>query len=283
MLNLKLYGKIKNRLAMKNSSQHYLTLINSSNSLSLHERILLKQSLVDTVPMDYPNKEILMVADTIPQWGRLQSCKKEPETVKWLEETIQPGDVFYDIGANIGAYSLVASAITQSESITYAFEPGFSTFSTLSQNIYLNKSSNCIIPFQIALSDATTLVPFHYSNILSGAAMHGLEHPVAEEGQPFEPIYSQTIMSYRLDDFIEQFLIKEPNLIKIDVDGSELRVLKGAEKTLTKPSLRSILIELNEEHTIYKPIIDICKKSGFKLRDKYQRGNSQYYNYIYNR
>lgn len=276
MLNLNF---IKNILTTK-TLPDYLYKI---KKLSLHERVLLKQRLIESVRMDYEHKEIFMAANTIPEWGRLQSCKKEPETIHWLEETIKPGDVFYDIGANVGAYSLVAAAITETQSLIYAFEPGFSSFSTLNQNIHLNQYSNCIIPLQIALNDATTLTNFHYSNILPGAAMHGLENPVAEEGKPFEPKYTQTVLSYTLDDFIKQFSIKEPNLIKIDVDGAELRVLKGAENILSKPSLRSLLVELNEEHSIYHPIIEIIQSKNFKLAAKHQRGDSRYYNYIYNR
>ena len=85
--------------------------------------------------MDYTPKRILMTADTKSQFNRLRSNQKEPETAAWIETELRAGDVLYDIGANVGAYSLIAWAASGGQSKVYAFEASFSTFESLCRNI----------------------------------------------------------------------------------------------------------------------------------------------------
>ena len=98
----------------------------------------LKSRLRPVGRLDYAPKRIDMHIDSAWQLFRLGSCAKEPETIRWLESELRPGDTFYDIGANVGAYSLVAFAITAGQAKIVAFEPGFATFTVLCQNIQLN-------------------------------------------------------------------------------------------------------------------------------------------------
>ena len=71
--------------------------------------VRLKANLSPIVQLDYRRHRILLHADSPLGLYRARACQKEPETVRWIEEFVRPGDVFYDIGANVGAYSLIAS------------------------------------------------------------------------------------------------------------------------------------------------------------------------------
>ena len=91
-------------------------------------------------------------------------------------------------------------------------------------------------------------------------------------------------MTYNLDSFIEKYSLPAPEHIKIDVDGAEMAVIKGAINTLKNKTLKSIFIELedNNKHTI--EIINIIKKSGFIESKKVQVQNYEgLNNYIFTR
>lgn len=251
-------------------------------SLNTSQAVAVKESLRLTGQLDYPHSAIKMVLDSSMQFYRLAACSKEPETVEWIESHVRPGDVFYDIGANVGAYSLVAHAVAGGDCTVYAFEPSFSTFAALSQNVMLNHCDEKIVPLHVALSAETKVFTFNYSQVVPGAASHGLDQPVGEDLQPFEPTFKQPILSYRLDDLIEQFSFLPPNHIKLDVDGSELDVLKGADNTLSSGTLRSILVEIDEAQQRGEVIRSFLEGKGFVVKSRHnRRGSTSLANFIF--
>ena len=176
--------------------------------------------------MDYERYDIWLNINSQTEYKvRLNSCKKEPDTVQWIENFLQAGDVFYDIGANVGVYSFVASKYFQGQLKIYAFEPAFMNFNQLCKNIYINKCQDNIIPLQIALSDQTILNNFNYSSLTIGGAQNTLGEAINEKGAAFSPVFTQYTLSYRIDDLIENFGLPVPNHLKIDVDGIEFLVL----------------------------------------------------------
>ena len=230
---------------------------------------------MDTITgrLDYPKVDIFMELDSLRGIRRLGACNKEPETVAWIEKQVKKGDIFYDIGANVGAFSFVASAEAGDSGKVYAFEPGAATYAVLSRNVFLNNAEGKIIPMGIALSDKTALNKLVYSSITAGEAQHNWGG--ALEGKKF-----QFIPSYTTDDFIETFKIEPPNHIKIDVDGHEMNVLLGAKKTLENPKLRSLLIEIDESVAGYKDIFQLLANAGFSLDSKHRR-NATTFNCIF--
>ncbi len=253
--------------------------------LFIFSKTFLKQTIKITDNLDYRStNKIKMNIDSCSELTRLNACKKEPETAAWINQNVKPGDVFYDIGANVGAYSFVAMEKTNRNCKVYAFEPSFSNFNELSQNIFLNQYQEKIIPLHIALSDKTSLFPFYYSDIKTGSAGHALKNPVDETGKNMQPVFIQPIISYTLDEFIEKFKIEKPNLIKIDVDGAEMDILKGAEKTLREPNLKSVLIEINESINSEQTITTLMANFGLRLESKHSRMRSKIlFNYIFSK
>jgi FkbM family methyltransferase len=235
-------------------------------------RIREKASIVRR--MDYKRHPIYLQVDShIENTVRLNSCKKEPGTISWIEDYFKRDDVFYDIGANVGAYSLVAFRFLDSHIKIFSFEPGFSTFPQLCKNIHLNEAGEAIVPLPVALFDQTLITSFHYQNLLPGGALHALGTPLDQNGNPFQPVFSLPVLGYRLDDFIKQFQLPLPNHIKIDVDGTEYQILKGAEQILGRQELRTVLLEIDREDEIFDKITNLLKEKGLFFHSKQDFNN----------
>ena len=219
--------------------------------------------------LDYSkNPKIRMFVESNVELNvRIKSVAKEPEMLPWIERFLEKNEVFYDIGANVGAYSLLASAIHKGEVDVICFEPSATNYAQLCRNIALNKWATRLVPIPIALTYSDTLLNFGYSDITAGAALHtvGAEH---NNFQQFA--YFQKVIAMALDDVIAKFDIPLPNLIKIDVDGAELGVLNGAVKTLKDHRLKSVLIELEEGTQIYREAKTILNSCGLFVKQKYR-------------
>ena len=95
---------------------------------------------------------------------------KEPEMLDWLDENLQEGDIFFDVGANVGIYSIYA-ALRKPKARVYAFEPEYSNLHQLKMNIINNDLLNNVIPFAIAISDQTGVSYLHIQDFTPGAAL----------------------------------------------------------------------------------------------------------------
>jgi len=217
-------------------------------------------------PLDYQGESVMLHVDSLVELTtRLRSCAKEPETVKWIETYVQPGDVVFDIGANVGVYSFVIDRHSKGRAKVYAFEPGAATFLQLTRNIALNGCEERVVPLAIGFGASTRLATFNYSSTAPGAALHSVDSAVDAQGRTFVPAMRQTILLYSIDDFVADFEIGGPVHMKIDVDGSELDILKGASKTLNNAGLRTIMIELEPTTTSAREATTLLERAGFKL------------------
>ena len=251
------------------------------NILPANIKVFLKSHLKVVKRMDYSKGEILLdVSSSMEYRVRLHSCRKEPETVQWIETFFQDKDVFFDVGANVGAYSLVAAEYFKGKVPIYSFEPSFLNFPQLCKNIYINRCQESITPFNIAFSDKTTVDYFNYRNLMVGGAMHTLGEARDENNNSFVPVCRQPMLSYTMDKFIKEFRLPVPQHIKIDVDGNEWLILQGAQETLGNPLMKSILIEMSEEDT---KIQRCLAEKGFSLHAKYSQGvpESKLFNCIF--
>jgi FkbM family methyltransferase len=194
--------------------------------------------------LDYSRHRIKLVVSSPAIAKRLGSAEKEPFTVEWIEKSVEAGDVFYDVGANVGAYSLIAAKATGNGARVFAFEPSPPTFHDLSRNVLLNGCSDSIVALPFALWSETGLHSFKLRSLDPGTA----RHHVSSDPRPNGPL-TQRILAVRLDDLVERFGLPVPTHAKIDVDGAELDVLRGAERTLARPEWRSIIVELDPGET----------------------------------
>jgi FkbM family methyltransferase len=193
-----------------------------------------------TVPLEYEHAEIWLTAATKSASKRRTLADREPFTVEWIH-SLPPGEVLYDIGANVGAVSLIAALRPQGPMHVIAFEPGAATFAVLCSNIVLNHAGERISPLCVMLGERTQLGRFGYSDLEAGAALHA----GGGDAIPSEVAYWQPVLMFSLDDLVEGFGLPRPNRMKIDVDGAEMNVLRGAGRVLSDSGLKSILVELN--------------------------------------
>jgi FkbM family methyltransferase len=185
--------------------------------------------------LDYPKAAIHLRLTSPEEFYRLKSCSKEPWTVRWIEQYLKPDEVLYDVGANVGAYTLVAAVAVPGARVV-AFEPGAANFAALCANLELNEVGERVIPVPLALGDHPRPAP------LEGAGVPGASPSLngATEGER-----GMTVLVDRLDDVVDRFGFPPPDHLKLDVDGGELEVLAGAERLLGGGGVRSAMVELD--------------------------------------
>jgi FkbM family methyltransferase len=213
--------------------------------------------------LDYPHADIYLRVATRNETFRLRACGKEPFTVEWIHTHVGAGDVFYDIGANVGVYSLIAAKQPGGPARVFSFEASYASVASLCANVVINGVGDHITPMPVALSDRTGMNVFSLRDLEPGAARHALGAVATEDGPA---VYQQPVMTYRLDDLIAAFDLPAPNHIKLDVDGGELEVLEGAAKTLASPTLRSMLVEVST--SLSGAVTEILERHGLRLHSK---------------
>jgi FkbM family methyltransferase len=222
----------------------------------------------------------------IPEWRAQTMLTKEPETIEWINN-FSDVDVFWDIGANIGLYSLYAA---KKNIAVMSFEPSPGNYYLLNRNIEINKMDNRISALCIAFNDTTRLDLFYMVNTELGGALHSFAESIDWKGEPFKASFKQAMLGFSVDDFVRQFNPLFPNHIKIDVDGIENKIINGAKHTLSDKRVKSILIELDSTREKYcQEVIKVIEKTGMKLINKTHApmsDNNEYsdgYNYIFMR
>ena len=174
--------------------------------------------------------------------GVLCGTWEEHDEHRVLCSYLRPGMTVIDIGAHIGVYSLLMAKVVGPTGCVYAFEPVPQFYERLLANIALNEATN-IKPFQIAISDESGEIEFFVS----------LPHLFAsfDEGGssifPYTPAHSQSIkvLTETLDSFLERQGIERVDAIKIDVEGAELKVIRGAKNLLSRPDKPLLMLEVN--------------------------------------
>ena len=178
----------------------------------------------------------------------------EPDMVEWLKTTLKPGDVLWDIGANVGAYSILAAKLCPGASII-SFEPFIPNFAHLWENIVLNEVTAQVFPVCAGLTDRTAPTALAVVDPRAGSA----GHQVGEVGGKLQ----QRVIAARGDDLRAQFALAAPTLLKLDIDGIEIAAVEGLRETLLIPGLREVMIEIQQGKT-EEPVQKLCEAAGFR-------------------
>jgi FkbM family methyltransferase len=200
---------------------------------------------------------------------------KEPETIAWIDSFL-PEDVFWDVGSNIGCYSLYAA----SRGIQVAaYEPSSVNYWLLTTNVALNNYQHLITALPFGLS-SNSCIQIWGPNISPGSAQNQINNE--EKGC--------ALQTYKIDELIDMSILKFPSHLKIDVDGIEGLILEGANKTLSDLRLKSVLCEVDESDPVeVEKISDLMRSKGFSRItkrhpphfDKYHY--APHFNYLFNR
>ncbi len=164
--------------------------------------------------------------------GNIHFGLAEYEDMAFALHFLRPRDLFVDVGANIGAYSILAVA---AGATVIAFEPVAQTATLCERNIRLNDFTSRVVLHRTAIGAASGAVTM--TNDLDAM------NRVAEDSGIGERVLMET-----LDDVIGR---QNPALIKIDVEGYEHAVLRGAARTLELETLRAVIIEINGAYGAY--------------------------------
>lgn len=237
------------------------------------ERLLDRQAGLEAARLrvgrvEYPSADVYIRLDSIFELARLQGCRKEPWTARWIEDFVEDGETLYDVGANVGVFSLVAAKQPGRSIRTVAFEPACETFAALCHNVILNEVTDRVIPLPVGLAARTELSPFSYYDLASGAGIHILgEEP--SRYIDYVPPYRQPVLAFALDELVERFALPAPHHLKLDVDGLELSVLDGASRTLRSPTMRSAMVEVEASDT--DAVVALLADHGLTLHERYVR------------
>ena len=205
--------------------------------------------------------------------------EKEPETIAWIDSWTEAqksiDSVFFDIGANIGIFSLYAAHKSKYTKV-FSFEPVSDNYVALIANIKINAMDN-VRAFNAALSNKNKLSDLYINDLRVGNSGAQIDEAVNEKQEFFQPSRVESVLCFSLDNLISGFQVPFPNFIKIDVDGHETDILSGMIKTLSDKRLISILVEFNnnQELNVWK---ERLQELGLKLDDRFDNvdGHSRF-------
>jgi FkbM family methyltransferase len=194
---------------------------------------------------------------------------KEPITLAWID-TFADGDVLYDVGANVGMYTIYA-AVSRNAKV-YAFEPEALNYAELNKNIYLNGLHSSVLAYCVALTDVDKADRLLLSDFGLGISYHDFEENSWTDDKEFAVDWkiskddrrAQGCLGRRLDSLISDGLAF-PDHIKIDVDGLEHRVIEGMIDTLQQPELKTVLIEINFDNAKNLAVIERMRDLGWRF------------------
>ncbi len=202
----------------------------------------MNSSMVSRV--DVPAGSLLFATPTPLLQARAKSVMtKEPDTIRWIDG-FEPGDVFWDVGANVGVFCLYA--VRQRGVRVLAFEPSADNYAVLCRNVEINTFEDRVAPYCIALSGGTELGVLNSPSREMGASLHqfGKRGEASRYWDGGNTTSAQGVVGFSIDDFIGQFRPPFPTRLKIDVDGLEWPILQGARNTLCDRRLKSVMAEL---------------------------------------
>lgn len=183
----------------------------------------------------------------------------EPETIKFIDARLKSGDVVIEVGANVGVQTLQIAKRVYPTGHVYAFEPTRFALSKLADNLALNPElSKCVTVRPNLVTDHELDVPL--TDIKSSYKVD-----LRADAKP-EQIGQEHAVS--LDAFVQAYGLKKVDLLKIDVDGYDFKVLRGARRTIEswRPDIYIELDEamLNRQGDSVGDILELLFQAGYE-------------------
>jgi len=198
--------------------------------------------------------------------------RSEEWILKRLLNDFQPDDIFYDVGANIGNYTIYAANKLRNGAVV-AFEPFPPNVDQLNKNLSQNPSPADLHVLEIALADNNGTAPFtapESNEVGLGTAM-------------MKPGDRYGVEVARADDLIVSKNLPEPTIVKIDVEGAEALVIDGMKGTLASPRCRALYCEVHlpwerrasvpDYQSSVGHVLETVQQLGFAISEIKKRGN----------
>ncbi len=170
----------------------------------------------------------------------------EKAEAMYVSKFLKPGMVFFDLGANLGQYTLLAATCVGIDGRVHSFEPSDRMFSELEYNVNLNDLSHICILNKVAVSNTAGQAKF--SRYEPGAEVFGSLGAQQRDNKVI--IDHDIVNTITLDAYVENKKINHIDLIKVDIEGAELLAMQGAKNILAKSDAPGILIEMADINTV---------------------------------
>jgi FkbM family methyltransferase len=238
-----------------NCLRQYQALINGSDVSSIE---ITKSELIlmtDNIKIIWNPEDVGNAPNILATHGTYESEEK-----RFLMDAAVDAQVIFDVGANVGFYSLLwASRMSNGE--IHAFEPVPSTFQWLTRNVEINQLGKLIKPNNFGLGNESKRIPIYLPNV-SGCSAASIKNLHPDEKSKEIIIQIET-----MDQYFESRKLSNLDLIKADVEGAELFVLKGGDQTIRKhkPLIFLELLRKWSKPFGYHPndVISLLKSYGY--------------------
>lgn len=166
---------------------------------------------------------------------------EEPELLEWIDG-FAAGSTLWDVGAATGLFAIYAARRGVK---VMAFEPKATSFGVLVEHLAINGAGDQVFPACVAFSDKTGLTHLALHQMAAGSGGNSIEGQPNQFGE-HSFMFNQGALAYAMDDFAKAFGLSAPDHLKIDVDGVEGLILRGAPQILK--SVKSVLIEVEGDN-----------------------------------
>ncbi len=253
---IKIYNTLLSKLDPKNHNTFFEEYLQNIIDKKISKKIYLTKKKF--IRLHIPTKISSFRAKTF--------FSKEPDTINWMSKNGKANKVMFDIGANVGLYSLYYAKKFHGK--VYAFEPSIRNLDLLTRNIKLNGLNNKISIFSNPLIDKNRMGEFFQHNLTGGLAgatfdSNFTKNKIIQKTSFKEKISCFNTYGLSLDNLFINKILPVPDLIKIDVDGNEFQILKGCTKILSQRKKMHILIETRKNTS--KKVNDFLQKYKFKF------------------
>ena len=230
-------------------------------------RILLDSAMGKFVEITHEGLSLkIVIPNTLCEWRAKTFSTKEPETLDWID-SFEERAVVWDIGANVGLYSMYAAK--KRNCSVWSYEPSVFNLELLARNIFINGLHRqiCILPF--ALSEHVGASAMRMTTTEWGGALSTFGKNLGWDGKEVHEIFEFKTIGFSMNDAKELLKIPQPDYIKMDVDGLEHFILKGGKSVLAL--VKGVLIEVNDD---FNEQAEQCHKfltqAGLVLQQKRQ-------------
>jgi FkbM family methyltransferase len=178
---------------------------------------------------------------------------------------MEPGSVLWDVGANVGIYSVYASL--RKACTVFAFEPSIFNLEFLARNVHSNRGSGQVVIVPLPLASRVGVNNFDLTSTEWGGALATFGEGTDWEGNAMRVSFSYAMLGATGDFCVKELGISAPDYMKIDVDGIEHLVLEGCAELLK--TVKGVLIEINEGYDLQRERSKLLlESSGLKLVDR---------------
>ena len=223
--------------------------------------------LNETCTVDTPKGKLSFVLLGRTAAGRaLNLLTKQPGTIAWID-TFRPGGVFWDVGANVGAYTLYAGL--RGDTNVVAFEPAAVNYFLLTANCEANGQTDRVQCLNVGLGAARSISGLEVSQFDPAKSFGFHARPELDE-----PRVRQATVVLSMDQLVEEYGLAVPTYIKIDAPGMTDAILAGGARLLQRPEVRELHVEVRETTKAGQRILEALVRHGFTVTGRHEHGQT---------